>query len=224
MTELPEISDNSESGSGTSSDGPDTGSFTQAIGPLFAAFSLPTIAQLIGQRPIPWPSVALFTAGTGFLVAGYQFSINNALPETQGPRKLRALLTYVGMAGIGGGLSLLVGSTKRDYRWWPLCVLWVGFGLPFLLRVCLRDFRPVIVKLKDRGIQGANTGAGRAAHESDGSGRLRNWWNRPVERQVVLLTQPQTAILTQMLSILQSALQDNDVDRRPDAQHEPSAG
>jgi hypothetical protein len=123
MTELPEISDNSESGSGTSSDSPDTGSFTQAIGPLFAAFSLPTIAQLIGQRPIPWPSVALFTAGTGFLVAGYQFSINNALPETQGPRKLRALRTYVGMAGIAGGLSLLVGSTKRDYRCWPLCVL-----------------------------------------------------------------------------------------------------
>ena len=112
----------------------DTGSFTRAIGPLFAAFSLPTIAQLVGERPTPWGSVACFLVGTGLLLAGFQFSISDLFPESVGVRKLRAFLTWSGMLAVIVGLGLLAVHAK-GLLWAPILILWfVGLALPLICR------------------------------------------------------------------------------------------
>lgn len=118
----------------------DTGSFTRAIGPLLAAFSLPTIAQLVGEHPTPWGSIACFLVGTGLLLAGFQFSITDWFPELTSAvailrlRRFRAFLTWSGMVGVIIGLGLLAVHVK-GLLWAPIVLLWsVGIVVP---AICL---------------------------------------------------------------------------------------
>ena len=137
---------------------PETDSLSRNIRPVFAGFSLPTIAQLVVDKPgSHGVSIAFFVSGTGFLLAGYQLSINGLMKETRGPKAFRATLTYIGMILIMIGLGVLAKPVQR-VGWIPICILGLGLGLPIaaiVVRHCRealgssRNGTPLGVKIRD---------------------------------------------------------------------------
>lgn len=92
--------------------------FSQAVAPLLAAFTLPTIAVIVTTPASDWnrwryPILSLFLASTGLLLASVQFSAGSLFKPCSPWNEIRAGLAFSGLICLAAGLALLVSSQLK---------------------------------------------------------------------------------------------------------------
>ena len=135
------------------------GKFTSVVAPVLIAFTMPTVALIATSKDWPPPyyddswrvaTLSMFIAASGFFLAGVQLIDGDLIPRWWGVSTgaVRAVLTYLGLIFVGGGLGMLVLPSMRRTPWVPSTVRWVadrwwvsllvlglGVAVPILLRV-----------------------------------------------------------------------------------------
>ena len=92
--------------------------FSQAVAPLLAAFTLPTIAVIVTTPASDWnrwryPILCLFLASTGLLLASVQFAAGSLFKPCSPWNEIRASLAFSGLICLAAGLALLVSSQLK---------------------------------------------------------------------------------------------------------------
>jgi hypothetical protein len=114
--------------------------FSLVVGPVLAAFTLPTIALIATTTPPPSHRnvvLSFLVVSTGLLLASFQLAVGRLFRDTPGWGAVRATLAFAGLISLATGLIVLAwpSSKAADWVFLALLVLAAGVLVPIAMNV-----------------------------------------------------------------------------------------
>ena len=106
--------------------------FSLVVGPVLAAFTLPTIALIATSTPAPSHRNAIlsfFVASTGLLLASFQLAVGRLFRDTPGWGAVRAILAFAGLISLATGLIVLAWPSSKMADWVLLALFVLAAGV-----------------------------------------------------------------------------------------------